>query len=96
MMHSFKTSSSIELIELIEKHGADDAIDIVSLMRLMNKPLHEIISGLSTKDEGLNRPQYEVLKFWASQLGTGALEFFTTHVHTIIAGDDRYCSEHGM
>ena len=98
-MDSLKTSSNDELIKLIEKHGADDAIDIVNLARLTNKPLnevdrssdsafstgvHKIITGLSDINDGLTRPEYEVLKFWASQLGAGELEFLTTHAHTIL------------
>lgn len=110
-MGSFKTSSDAELIELIEKHGADDAIDIMNLMRLTNKPLDEvggssrrafttgvrkIITGLSNESDGLTRPEYEVLKFWASQLGAGELEFLTTHARTILDARPDCCSEHDM
>jgi hypothetical protein len=108
---SFKTSSDAELIELIKKHGADDAIDIMNLMRLTNKPLDEvggssrsafttgvrkIITGLSNENNGLTRPEYEVLKFWTSQLGAGELEFLTTHANTIFDARVDCCSKHDM
>ncbi|CAG7565303.1 unnamed protein product [Fusarium equiseti] len=101
----------VDSLQLIEKHGADDAIDIMNLMRLTNKPLNEvggssrsafatgvrkIISDLSDRNKGLTRPEYEVLKFWASQLGAGKLDFLTTHAYTILDARPDCCSEHDM
>ncbi|KAH7174735.1 uncharacterized protein B0J16DRAFT_375528 [Fusarium flagelliforme] len=107
-MDSFKTCSDAELIELINKHGADNALEIMDLARLANKPDEvggssddvvssgaEMITSTLSK-YGLTRVEYEVLKFWASQLGAGKLEFLTTHTHTIFDARPDCCSEHDM
>ena len=41
-----------------------------------------------------SRPEYEVLKFWASQLGAGDLEFLNTHACTILNTRWNCPSEH--